>query len=401
MRDVRVHKEHIPTKVQDELLRNVSSYGEPGNIDLWQALDDVLPRNKDNLPACYLNLEDRTSSHYSDGNPIFKETSFMVDEFKRHELLEVLLKFLISFGLLIIGIFLYFKFSGNLLEPFIVDGANLMQSGDLVLLGGSTIVCMILIVLSFFILYGTDKWLSFLSHRTHKQSLSIKELGCDADRKIIENLLQNGRKTIATICSIDYVECSNQFVEHHTIEDSPDDHSPNTIVRYAYHAGPLFKISYQFNPPDDEKKEDLIHYIYTSVAPEGHYQVGDPLPILYRIYRNEDNRESVDSMPFPIPLDDISGDRRVVYYRTREELAEDARKQEEERKRQQAEFERLLKQKKEKEREEELKRKASAREVKRQAYQNIKARETAKSKSYAQYSGKAANARAYQKGRRF
>ena len=219
--------------------------------------------------------------------------------------------------------------------------------------------------------------------------------------RIRKALLEEGRKTIATICSIDYIECSDEYLEHHELDNIEYKSNSKPIALYAYHAGPLFKISYQFNPPDDEKKEDLIHYIYTSISPEGHYQVGDPFPILYRIYKNECNRETVDSMPFPIPIDDFSDEENIVYHRTNEQLEAEEREQEQERIRQEEERKKFIQQQHAKEREEARQREEAAREIKRQAYQKMRAREMAKNKSYAKYSNKTVNARANSKGRRF
>ena len=77
-------------------------------------------------------------------------------------------------------------------------------------------------------------------------------------------------------------------------------------VKYELYSNPIFEVSYKFNPPDDEKSEDLVHSFFTYSEPDNHYKVGDPLPILYALYRDEKKVEHVDSMPFPIPLHQIS-----------------------------------------------------------------------------------------------
>ena len=122
-------------------------------------------------------------------------------------------------------------------------------------------------------------------------------------------LLENGRKTIATIVSVEYQELEDKY-----LETNPEIKEGN--VEYCYHRSPLFKITYKFNPPDDEKEEDLVHHIYTHLPPENHFKAGDPLPILYRIYRDEIHREIVDSMPYPLPLDDIGELNNAVYHET-------------------------------------------------------------------------------------
>ena len=384
-KNIQSYTSHFSVKEWDDQLKNVAAYGEPGNIDLWQGLDDDLPRKEESLPASYLSFNERTDVFYSDGNPVFDHTSFVKIETHTHENLSDLVKFMI----VIIGLCV------------IYGGIRLIDNTSFLNVFGHYAAISILLFVLFFIgiifliVYIQKKDL-FISQKEVKKNLTFYANHISLKPWIV-GLLREGRKTIATICSIDYIECSKKYVEQHLLDENKSD--SNAIALYAYHASPLFKISYQFNPPDDEKKEDLIHYIYTSIAPEGHYKVGDPLPILYRIYQNEDNRESVDSMPFPIPLDDIADDNHIIYHLTKEQIEQEAREREEERKRQKAEREKL--EQLAKERELARQRSVSAREIKRQAYQKVCARESAKNKAYAQYSGKTANARAYQKGRRF
>ena len=90
-------------------------------------------------------------------------------------------------------------------------------------------------------------------------------------------------------------------------------YSQDVYARYAICSRPMFRISYKFNPPDDEKSEDLVHSFMSAVEPEGHYRVGDFLPILYALYRDDQSKEHVDSMPFPIPLHDIARYSDIVF----------------------------------------------------------------------------------------
>ena len=72
-----------------------------------------------------------------------------------------------------------------------------------------------------------------------------------------------------------------------------------------------------FSEISDEKKDDLVHCIYTHLEPENHYKVGDPFPILYRIYKKNKygyNHEVVDSMPFPLPLQDVFSNANAFYH---------------------------------------------------------------------------------------
>ncbi|MBO4351754.1 MAG: hypothetical protein J6A01_12545, partial [Proteobacteria bacterium] len=186
-------------------------------------------------------------------------------------------------------------------------------------------------------------------------------------QEIKNRLFANGRKCIATIVDIEYIPHPREFVEngikkekyyralnqseidtvmsYRQKEPNPTD-TPYTITyrinkiedlkgnpylfcpleniqirEYEYlkraslaaHSMPMFRITYAFNPPDDEKKEDLVHSITTHIEPEGHYNVGDPFPILYLIRRDEKGQEHVDSMPFPIPLDDVIDLKDIVH----------------------------------------------------------------------------------------
>ena len=95
---------------------------------------------------------------------------------------------------------------------------------------------------------------------------------------------------------------------------------------------PAFVIRYKFNPPDDDNPDDLIRTYLASTPPK--LSVGDPLPILY-LYPYRDlpthdrknqctplphndmpNNTCVDvvSMPFPIPLNDVTCIDRIISF---------------------------------------------------------------------------------------
>ena len=80
----------------------------------------------------------------------------------------------------------------------------------------------------------------------------------------------------------------------------------------VHHGVPCFKLRYKFNPPDDENELDLFHEIITHEDPSELLKPGDPLPILYRIYK-ERGVEFVDSMPFPLPLNGFVSVKDVFY----------------------------------------------------------------------------------------
>ena len=72
---------------------------------------------------------------------------------------------------------------------------------------------------------------------------------------------------------------------------------------FAIHGVPSFLITYKFNPPDDSNVNDLVHSIIIHQDPDKTLQIGDPIPILYDIYKQEE-AEYVVSMPFPFPFKD-------------------------------------------------------------------------------------------------
>ena len=90
-------------------------------------------------------------------------------------------------------------------------------------------------------------------------------------RNFQKHLLQNGRKSLATVRDVQYRAYSEKQY-------------PEFVLRYA------------FNPPDDSEPGDLIHEIVVPYDPA--LKPGDVLPILYTV--SEDSTE-VMSMPFPFP----------------------------------------------------------------------------------------------------
>lgn len=99
----------------------------------------------------------------------------------------------------------------------------------------------------------------------------------------VNPLLLYGRKTIATISELKFI-------------------SPGKANQKCQ---PLWKISYDFNPVDDESPDDLRRSFYTRL-PVDDLAIGDPLPCLYIIVRNDDSSESVFSTPWPLlEQDDI------------------------------------------------------------------------------------------------
>ena len=122
--------------------------------------------------------------------------------------------------------------------------------------------------------------------------------------KSFDNLMRFGRKTIATIVSVEYIPAS----------DADIGHVSHVAKRCNYYVkkDPVFILKYKFNPPDDESEFDLIHEICMRTEPQAGCVPGGSLPILYRIYR-DDSGEHVDSMPFPLPIDALTSPKDVMY----------------------------------------------------------------------------------------
>ena len=117
---------------------------------------------------------------------------------------------------------------------------------------------------------------------------------------IYQTLIEHGKKAIATITSIKYLPASSRNIKH------------QTFGKHAHIISkPEFSVKYTFNPPDDLRKESLIHEFITHTEPENHYYDNDCIPILYYIERHF-STDTVYSMPFPFPLDDISSLYNII-----------------------------------------------------------------------------------------
>ncbi len=306
--DTGSRQEPMPIAEYNKKLRQVSTYGEPGNIELWQELPDQLPRYVDDSQHAYLKLKKDKNSFQTNGVKIFKNI-------KNSVFFEKL-----SFLFLLLGGLLFaasISISFIFIDLFIKTLS--MPSFDLFVGIISFFLVFILPFLIWYITasYGPKLFDSIASHiKTKAYEYYSRLLLPKEDRslvqKYINELIHNGRKSIATILSIEYQKLEDKYLEINASKEEGD-------LDYYYHRSPLFKITYKFNPPDDEKSEDLVHHIYTHLPPEDHFKAGDPLPILYRIYKNEDNLEIVDSMPYPLPLDDIGELSNAVYHISRED----------------------------------------------------------------------------------
>ena len=126
------------------------------------------------------------------------------------------------------------------------------------------------------------------------------------NKKNYRNLIQNGRKSMATIVKIEYVGATDKdypdFIHgYNAIRPLSDTfkYKKQSYLRFSSDALPVFKLTYTFNPPDDSLKEDLVHSIYVPFDPAQSLKPGEMLPILY--YINPNDNSVVTSTPFPYP----------------------------------------------------------------------------------------------------
>ena len=276
-------------------LKEIESYTQAGNIELWQRLPDATPRP---IPAPYLaalkkpNAQNCTSLdelyfqthsniyqlHYKDQKQIYKE------------------KYKITFG----G-FGFIKHYGG--GDYLMWGVSILIIIFCVILNAmvdfsETFINTILPFFYLFILILPIVFVFwFRAHLAKKATLrthKIKHFENGNALNQLRNVLLYGRKTIATVISVEYQNVNDDFCEHNV-----------DTLQYAVHQAPKFSIKYSFNPPDDSDENDLIHEITVDEPPETFLKPGDPLPILYRIYKNSKGIECVDSMPFPVVLKDV------------------------------------------------------------------------------------------------
>ena len=249
-------------KEYNRQLKKVERIGQKGNLDLWLQLPEQTPRE---IPKVYKKL----NSPY---HPIFglhkayEALTFCLNPmniFFNFTSFFVTLPYII-FSIIMIGIYgflialpciYFYRVCLNLTEGYSF-GEELFVS----------IILMIIVLGLGFVLYFAP--VEFREFRRELQNFHNTEL---LNVPKLKHLLQNGRKSLATVRDVQYrAKSEKQY--------------PEFVLRYA------------FNPPDDSAPDDLIHEIVVPYDPA--LKPGDVLPILYTV--SEDSTE-VMSMPFPFP----------------------------------------------------------------------------------------------------
>ena len=270
---------------KEDLIRRfkqVKHLCQPQNMEIWQDLPD-LPENRDEFPIDVYTKprflaypSKRVASDNINTAVVSNGNAGIID---------------MSSDLAGIIIFVGFFFIMFGLTKLLTDSPN----GVFGFLGIFGLICLIPVMYGIYRFFkrvfcnildtkGVKPWIS-ASHRVQRAHC-LNHLV----------MIKVGRKTIATISSIEYIQSKNIRIYH--IEEPPK-----------------FRIYYKFNPPDDDQENDLIHFIDTHRDPDGLFKVGDPLPILYLgMQANKDQPMHVtDSMPYPFPLDDMELDSDYYY----------------------------------------------------------------------------------------
>ena len=261
-------------------LEKIQSFGDPGNLDIWQSLPDVTPRivpeltNRD-LFNIRKPLPDiiKPSGQSSYGFCIFLFLCICFLIIANIFISTILVPSVIILPFLVLILIISFVIT-NLNNAVSVPDSGSDYSPETSLIQVNTV---------------TPSALANANNQAYN---------------LYRNTLEYGRKTIATITSITYIPLRQKLQRERSL--------------YIYPRQPAFKIIYKFNPPDDSKGDiDLFHSCIVHEVPEGHYKVGDPFPILYTL-DNDLFSERLVSIPFPFPL--YSVDLKEICYEQNNKL---------------------------------------------------------------------------------
>ena len=340
-------------------LRAVSGYGDPGNIELWSELPDELPRQ---IPSGY---DDTTPDRIVNGGYTSRLRNYQqpagVSSLFTNSSINIL-KFLgafivhpVQFATMLFFTLITATFPFTLPIYILIiksDSESVVNSNVLdrlflirIILYITTLIvfelkqiiavlpfwiCLLLLSLGTYIyvkmnnisrsLFDQDYFNSISTGKVPAEQIqsvqeSIEQIKSrtQLEYKIFapraEDLISKGRKTVARIVSIEYLNGDNDLTTTATQEDYFK--HPDRCMNPVYHGLPTFRVSYIFNPPDDARSEDIKHHFDMHIEPEGHLKVGDPLPILYYI-DTQSRMERVTSMPFPIVLDDYVSIAEII-----------------------------------------------------------------------------------------
>ena len=284
------------TQSYEERLAAVESICQTGNVDIWQQLPENTPRPFPDIYNQFVDVKPSKKDAEFDPDTILLSVSNINDSQKEKwkdnyvNILSVIFTALLFTILHVTGVY------------------QLDISIFTVVLIAFSLVIFYLVIL-FVSIWGLPLYHfvvePILKKTTHNEA-ELKNLRSINTSRYLPNrelirlpddvreLFCNGRKTIATIVNIEYIECNDQDIN--ITEEYPKS--------YICLPTPCFKVSYAFNPPDDKRKEDIIHSFLTDIEPENHYRLRNTLPILYSIDKIN-SYDMVTSMPFPLPMIDF------------------------------------------------------------------------------------------------
>ena len=281
-------------------VKEVHSYAQPGNIDLWQRLPDerplyypyndrdIQPSDETEEPLCFGTKSNIYQKQY---NINFRDID---NKYKLHTKEEGV----IGIGDRLLGIFLSFSMIIWIAIPLFFIHVGIKFHLILIFVGAIPA-------------FGLPYYLlSVIKKRKAKRATLVREFftnprSNESDNDLFYTIQKKGCKTIATIVSVQYINVSDNVCEQNIYTS-----------QIAVHQRPEFKVKYKFNPPNDSDPNDLVHTIIVREPPESFLKVGDPLPILYYI-KSDGVDEHVYSIPFPIVLSDVGKFGEILGQSTR------------------------------------------------------------------------------------
>ena len=261
----------------------MKSYKQGGCVEQWDALSDVLPRK---LPSV---IEKRFEKSLNQFTWCSDDTE--IDEYGR------LTKWTVRHR-----VFLRSLKSRRRVMNQLVESAPEFTKGQWYVFWSVLVVMLFLAIyrsivddfsvvvflICFFYMLGATIISTWRSGKKDESAHDYTKVVITNPYKRILPLLEYGRKTLASVVSIEF----------ELYDDS-------TSIEYR----PLWKVTYAFNPVDDSSEEDLLRYFYTRREPTD-LKPGDLIPCIY-IIANDEKGEYVYSMPWPVlEFDDVylSGD---------------------------------------------------------------------------------------------
>ncbi len=294
-------------------LKEVKALGQRGNLDLWMALPELRPRP---IPKEYQNLVQGCGMEPESVYPKLIRYNTNARSYLRAFFLIPLIFSVIGIIFLIVG--------GWAVETgtnisYTLNGAYQESGGHILFIIMGAIFTVVGIVVGIGIASVRNN--SIKKYRNNKD-YHYKFL--PSGQKMFKTLFSSGTKSIATVVSYNYCPCSMHWVEYYYLTKMAEDKNTfingkhplmpvNDKITGYYHLRPVFKLTYKFNPPDDDNPDDLYHTIYVHSDFSETLKVGDPLPILY--YINPMDNTDVMSMPFPYPVHDFFSYQDMIHHK--------------------------------------------------------------------------------------